>query len=206
MNTTTKLFLGGINGVGKTTLASLVQELRPLWQVVHVSKEYMKFLNLPEGAYDQLRSLPESSHRASLRQLVNNLLVAHADTPVVILDAHYVVFDQAEYPILKVGEWIKEFDGLILVEAKAEDIDQRVHHDTLVGVRQRYMSSEASSRIGIIEENLLYNRIMAQRVSDWFGVDLFIVSNANPRQAANEIINIIESSRAKGLKLNLCSN
>lgn len=197
MDTTTKFFLGGINGVGKTTLASLVQELRPLWRVIHGSKEYMKFLNLPDGAYDQLRSLPESSHRASLRQLVNNLLTAHADAPVMILDAHYVVFDQSEHPILKIGEWIKEFDGLILVEAKAEDIDKRVYRDTLVGTRHRYISGEASSRACIIEDNLLCNRAMAQRVSDWFSVDLSIVSNTDPKQAANEIINIIELHRAK---------
>lgn len=113
-----KIFLGGINGAGKTTILHRVELLSPNIKIAHGSREYMRFLGLKPNSYDRLRALPEAEHKVMLSNFITSSLQTVSSSETFIFDGHFVVFDQGESPIIKISDWIKKFDVMVLVEAE----------------------------------------------------------------------------------------
>src|SRR5665213_1727358 len=82
-------FIGGVNGVGKSTLLKRIQEKRPNdFEVISGSKLLMESLGIA-GDYDALRALSNEQKAQAWAECVNQLLEAPR-TANLLVDSHYV--------------------------------------------------------------------------------------------------------------------
>ncbi|HJP96537.1 MAG TPA: ATP-binding protein [Candidatus Saccharimonadales bacterium] len=195
-----KIFLGGINGVGKTTVLRQLGLRLPHIKIILGSKSYMHFLGLVPNDYEGLRSLPEKEHQVKLRKFIKKHIRGASKQQTFIFDGHFVVFDQGSAPITKVADWIKDFDLMILLEASPSDIYNRVFYDQKNNIRQRsYMIDDKELAIDVIQKRLNYTRNVANRSSEWFNVPLLVVSNDEIDLTVQTIIDYIGDENATNI-------
>lgn len=120
-------FVGGVNGVGKTTLLKKIAETQPGFVVVKGSEELMKWLGIP-GDYEALRALPDEQKREEWARCLERLFEANQGRSLLV-DGHYLnLIDGVVTSVM--GEWACRFDAFVLVTAPTVDILRRIDKDS----------------------------------------------------------------------------
>ncbi|HSX42300.1 MAG TPA: ATP-binding protein [Candidatus Saccharimonadales bacterium] len=139
-------FVGGVNGVGKSTLLDAIAKKSSNFRVVKGSEELMRWLGIP-GDYDALRALPREKKRVEWVKCLEKLLDDHYGHDLLV-DAHYLnMIDGVVTEV--VGEWIAWFDAAVLVTAPPAEILKRIEGDR---ARERGLfRSDESDKLGVLE-------------------------------------------------------
>lgn len=119
-----RFFLGGVNGAGKTTLLQKIKEVRPEFETVKGSQEYMRFLGI-EGDYEKLRALPDEVKDQKLSEMLKELFAKY---PNLVFDAHYLNLVRGEIKMVT-GPWLQDFDAMFLLKVSPETILKRMGAD-----------------------------------------------------------------------------
>lgn len=188
------IFITGINGVGKTSVTDALKKELVNIEVVHSSSEYMSFLGIDKGNYNALRSITEKQHRKALRDFINQLIERNKKKTLII-DGHLIVFDQGNSPIIKISDWIKHFDMIILLQTEPYITYNRVKKDQESNIRTRTYELGADPEIvrQIIQKRQNMTENIATRASEWFNIPIYIVHNNNLKRTIKNVVNIINS-------------
>lgn len=130
-------FLGGVNGVGKTTILNSLLEANPNFELFKGSAKLMARLNLQPGDYTGLRALPDELKEMEVSAMMEEVLAEGKpeDSPLII-DAHYINYKRGEMRDAT-GPWMRHLSCLFVIEAPAEIILQRANEDLESGKRSR---------------------------------------------------------------------
>ncbi|OGZ37922.1 MAG: hypothetical protein A3A94_03185 [Candidatus Portnoybacteria bacterium RIFCSPLOWO2_01_FULL_43_11] len=119
-------FVGGINGVGKTSIVKKLSKTVPI-QELHGTTELMKWLGIAVGDYDTLRKIPENLKEKALEEFFCDLAADHSKR-ITMVTAHYVkIFNGRITP--SYGPWYNYCDALILIISPPESILRRIIND-----------------------------------------------------------------------------
>lgn len=120
-----RIYVGGVNAVGKSTLLKKVSE-RLGYEYVHVTTGLMQHLGIP-GDYEKLRALTQKERDDGLRQYLTELLQDEQKKDV-ILDTHYLCLVRGKIERVT-DEWLRLADVLVLVSAPLDDVWNRIAAD-----------------------------------------------------------------------------
>ena len=120
-----KVFVGGINGVGKTTTLNMVATSLGM-KHIKGSSLMMEYIGFP-GDYEKLRSLSKEQQDKLWSECAEALLSGNFGDSF-LLDAHYLSLNRGKINAT-VGDWINNFDAIILLSAPIESIWQRITAD-----------------------------------------------------------------------------
>jgi adenylate kinase len=118
-----KIFIGGLNAVGKSTILKIVAE-KLGFKYIHITSGLMDSLDIV-GDYQKLNALTQAERDVALNGYVKKLLTEDGD---LLLDGHYFTLVKGNVTQIT-GPWIKDIDRLILVSASTEDIWNRIQKD-----------------------------------------------------------------------------
>jgi len=118
-----KIYLGGVNAVGKTTVAKETAKKLGI-SYIHATKGLMDYLGISND-YEKLRALTQEERDTALGVYVESLL-SIGDS--FLLDGHYLGLVRGEVNRIT-GSWITGFDRLILVSASTDDVWNRINND-----------------------------------------------------------------------------
>ena len=118
-------FVGGVNGVGKTTLLDAIAKTQPGFRVVKGSNVLMDYLGIP-GDYEALRTLPQEEKIDQFGRCLEGIFSHQNENTLV--DAHYLNLIRDEV-YMATGEWLCHFNALVLVTAPTRQILGRIRRD-----------------------------------------------------------------------------
>jgi adenylate kinase len=121
------IFLGGINGTGKTTLISELGK-NDKFRVLYGSDLLMEKLGISKGDYDSLRMLSRERIQKALNKMLKDLLSPPSDKQYLVFTGHYIDFHEGRLE-RNVGEWISQFDTLVHLVAEPKIIAKRIGTD-----------------------------------------------------------------------------
>lgn len=121
-----KYFIGGVNGVGKTTLLLAIKKARPDFEIIKGSQHLMEYLGFP-GDYDALRTMSFDYASEKFGEMIEILLRKHEN---IIFDSHYLNLVEGVLSPPVTGEWIQKFDVLLLLDASPETVLQRIQNES----------------------------------------------------------------------------
>lgn len=142
-----KIFVGGINGAGKTTICDLAaKELG----IKHIkgSSLIMDYLGFP-GDYEKLRAQSPEQQKVAWDMCAETILT---NKDSFLLDRHYLSLNKGKIN-LRVGDWINKFDALILITAPIDDILGRIEKDLEKRDRALFSKNEEENEIKNLEEH-----------------------------------------------------
>ncbi len=190
------IYLGGINGAGKTTIAQEVRTQFPTLRILHGSAALMEQLGISAGDYDSLRKIPRKVKSQAVEEIFRNL-AAESRAHDIIVVAHYVtILNGAITPSHR--SWYSRCHKLVLVISPPEEILGRIHSDEDSGKRigRSLFGVQSSTR----QEQVIFLE-RAQRTSEQvmteaaksFRLPHFRVENLNGKKiaAVNQLVRII---------------
>jgi len=128
------IFLGGINGSGKTTVIQKLREIKSI-EVFHGTVELMKLLGIASGDYNALRRMSDDIVNEVWYNFFHNLSSLGQANEVAIVTAHYVkIFNGEIQP--SYGPWYKYCRCLIFLWSPASSILRRILRDEELGKRK----------------------------------------------------------------------
>ena len=131
-------FVGGINGVGKTTLLGAIVKKQKEFQAIKGSQYFMQWLGIKPGDYASLRSLPDNYKNKEMDKMVHWLIAQKSITNKHLLfDAHYLNIKEDTIMVTATGNWIALMDALVVVTANNDEILHRIEIDQLSHKRIR---------------------------------------------------------------------
>ena len=90
-------FIGGVNGVGKSTFLNELIARETQFRVLKGSSAFMERLGLEQGDYDSLRALPDEYKRQEFNKMMEELLTEPSnDGKILLIDAHYFHYKRGE--------------------------------------------------------------------------------------------------------------
>lgn len=119
-----KIYVGGINGAGKTTISKETAE-RLGFEYISTSKLMMEKIGRPSD-YEYLRSIP-GDEQMEIREEMFNELASQKDRNI-IADSHYLNLIRGKVNVIT-RDAIKKFDILVLISAPIEQIWNRIYKD-----------------------------------------------------------------------------
>lgn len=120
-----KIYVGGINAVGKSTLLKEAAE-RLGYRYIHATTGLLDSLGFGKD-YEKLRALTQRERDIKLGEYIRDLL--HDRGSRFLLDGHYLGLVRGEVNRLT-DSWLKDFDMLVLVSAPLGDIWRRIESDS----------------------------------------------------------------------------
>ncbi|RJR24754.1 hypothetical protein C4578_02435 [Candidatus Microgenomates bacterium] len=170
-------FVGGVNGVGKSTFLAEVSTKHPEFRVVKGSSAFMKWLNLEPGDYDSLRVLPDGYKRIELDRMMNDLLSKPStDGKIMLIDAHYFHYKRGEM-VDTTGEWLSVLDAMFVVTGDTEEVLNRIAKDSKD--RDLFPREASFEEQRVLLEKYLKKTIQkAREMSERHGVPFFVLNNA----------------------------
>lgn len=184
-------FIGGVNGVGKSTFLSEVSARHPEFQIVKSSSMFMGWLKLEPGDYDSLRALPDDYKRVEFDKMMNDLLSqSSTDGKIMLIDVHYFHYKQGEM-IDTTGSWMSIFDALFVVTGDVEEVLKRIIKDN---TKNRDLFPQG---VSLDEQRILLKKYLiktiekAREVSEKYNIPLFIINNiqGDIDKAVNSFLN-----------------
>lgn len=122
-------FIGGVNGVGKSTFLKELTEREPQFKILKGSSAFMSWLGLEQGDYEGLRALPDDYKRQEFdKMMVQVLTEPSVDGKILLVDAHYFHYKRGEM-LDTTGDWMSMMNALFVVTANCEDVFRRVSED-----------------------------------------------------------------------------
>lgn len=183
-------FIGGINGVGKTSLIEALIKSRPSWRTVSVSAELMKRLDLPN--HDALCQLPREQNIKEIGAIIQNALQVNR---VVLFDIHFLNLIEGKVYTMT-GPWLKYFTGLVLLYAPPEQIIGRLASDTKRGDRKLFKPNNKDDVLRSITDYQEATRQEFSKLAEEYHLPATIIthSNGSTARASQDLITFIETS------------
>jgi len=183
-----KIYVGGVNASGKTTLLKNVSELTR-YPVLHGASLLMEYLGCPND-YDRLRQFTDSEKDIAMCA-VNTEIAKRKEN--CLLDSHYLMLIKGEISALPL-EWFRGFDLFVLISTPTDVLWSRISADE--GSRDRQLFREGSKeeeRKQLLESFGLRTEHEFDRVRNVYGVPgLHIRNNGKDvNSATQEIVNHI---------------
>ncbi len=176
-----RLYVGGINGVGKTTVCKELASQACL-RYVHGSTLLIDSLGLKSQGELQVIDPIE---KAKLAKSV--ILPELTSYPRVVFDTHFLVKDESgNEENLFFKEYDKLFNNIVLIEALAEVIYERRKRD--------YSSRQRELNVNQIVDDQERSREIAEEIARAYGIRLIKVDNSSSgvQSAVRDIIEVIE--------------
>lgn len=169
-------FIGGVNGVGKTTFLTEVSIRYPKFRVIKGSSAFMEWLGIAQGDYKSLRALPDEYKRVEFDKMMNDLLSKPTeDGKILLIDAHYFHYKHGKM-IDTTGDWMSMLDALFVITGRTDEVFKRVSEDNKD--RDLFpddtLPEEQRELLGVYLERTIQK---AREVSKKYGVPLFILEN-----------------------------
>ena len=175
------IFLGGINGVGKTSVA---QELckRINIRALHGTTELMKSLGIAPGDYATLQNLPEVVKEQAFEDVFHSL-VGRRKKDITLVTGHYAKILQGEI-IPSYGGWYGCCDILVVLVSSPHEILYRITDDESSGKRiARNVFGESivapPERMAFLENAQHMSIKVMKRASKEFRIPSFRIKNTN---------------------------
>ncbi len=169
-------FIGGVNGVGKSTFLTEISARHPEFCVVKGSSVFMEWLGITPGDYDSLRALPDEHKRTEFDRMMNNLLTKPTeDGKVMLIDAHYFHYKRGEM-VDTTGDWVSMLEALFVITGEVEEVFKRVSEDT----KDRDLfphGTTTDEQRGLLRGYLDVTIQKAQEISKEHGVPFFVINN-----------------------------
>lgn len=175
-------YVTGINGSGKTTVLKAIAG-KTNFKIIAASQELIKFLGIE--TYEQLRAIPQDQVLERYAMMVSGLLERHKNENL-LFDTHLLNLTNGRI-IDRTGPWIGRFDGLILIDANAEQVWRRVEADD---ARERALFPENfdnGQKFKLLKEYSAATRERFVQVADKYRLPNKIITN---RQ--NEVATAVE--------------
>ncbi len=118
-------YVVGVNGSGKTSLLKAISVHTGI-EVVHGTAELMKYLSIP-GDYAALRAMNQDEVLMKWGETAQHLLKEYDSKPF-LLDTHILNLTNGTI-IRRDGEWIQNYDALVLIKAEPKTILARISQD-----------------------------------------------------------------------------
>lgn len=173
-----RYFLGGINGVGKTTFLTEIQSLKLGFSVIRTSLKLFEWLDIPLGDYSKLRALPATYKNIQLENMMYSILkddfYNNKDT---IIEAHYLNLNMgAIYETI--GQWVSEIDAFILINSEIKIVWNRIKNDSSNRNRDLFpINSTKSEQIALLEKYATLTKLKAKEISCQYKIPLLIIEN-----------------------------
>ena len=184
-----KYFIGGINGSGKSNFITNLTDVRPDYETIDGSKDFMKWLGF-DGDYERLRKLDPAIKDAKLSEFISQTLNnSQAETLVYI--GHYIILVRGEI-IDITREWLARFDGIVLITAKPEIILSRINKDA--HDRDRALFKEGTTEEGALKtlkDYQLKEHVSFLDLADKYGIPSLVVDNSD-NLVANTVFDFLQ--------------
>ncbi len=120
-------YVGGINGVGKTSLLQGIAKKDNRFSHIKGSTLLMCRLGIRDGDYESLRNLSTELKNKEFGEIVKSLKSDKNHN--ILIDAHFInLINGKEYRV--VDSWISYVDVLVLVEANENEVMNRILKDS----------------------------------------------------------------------------
>lgn len=123
-------YLGGVNGVGKTTFEHHLMTSHPeRFEVVHGAGKLMQYLGLQPGDYAGLRATARNVKAEAFANLVADL-TKDTDGRSKILSTHFAILTQGQIEWNRKEPWLSNnVDALVLLRAPLGELFARITAD-----------------------------------------------------------------------------
>jgi len=172
------IFLGGVSGVGKSSVAKEIAIKLPV-MALDGSSELMRHLNIPEGDYENLRNIAEVIKERAMQEIFCQISQYYrAETAVIT--GHFVKVLNGQI-MSSYGLWYSYCAHLILIECDGSAILDRINDDQSNSKRiQRSLFNYDQSlgeRISLIEDAQRASYEIMMQASKEFCVPAIRVKN-----------------------------
>ena len=121
-----KIYIGGLNAVGKSTLLKKAADQLG-FTYVHATSGLLNHLGFGKD-YEKLRALSQHERDIALAQYIESLFTENNRGKSILVDGHYLSLVRGKIDQVT-GPWIGKFDALALISAPIEDIWRRIEAD-----------------------------------------------------------------------------
>lgn len=198
MNKEKTYFIGGINGVGKTTLIKEIGNRYNDFEVVRGSQCFMQWLGIEPGDYVALRSLPDDFKDKEMDKMMKWLLTQNPErSKHLLFDAHFLNIKQDSI-INATGDWIGMMDALLVVTANNDEILTRIKSDEMSNGRTRPIfrpNADVGQKLELLKSYQEKTLEAAKSLSLKYCLPLIEIRNQNGKieEAVNNFINFHQS-------------
>ncbi|HSW65654.1 MAG TPA: hypothetical protein VLI54_00755 [Bacillota bacterium] len=193
-------FVGGINGVGKSTIVRELVAAEPSLEHIHTTSLIMQWLGIAPGDYEHLQSLPEA-HKTEQNQLMltHHLGVAGQQYRQLVLDSHYLHILEGRTSQLITGDWPRFLGALVLIEADVESIHERISCDSPTRRRPLFLpGTTAAQQIDALSDYKRETREEFEAIATRFSLPHHIIeNNGDPATACNNLLAIHQELTGK---------
>ncbi|MCD6270515.1 hypothetical protein J7J23_01905 [bacterium] len=171
-------FIGGVNGVGKTSIIREVVTISPSVLAVDGAKELMKRLNINNDNYDKLRNMPDELVEKALISLFR--LLSQRKNKDVLITGHYVkIFNDKITP--SIGPWYRYCDVLMLIYSNPEAIIRHIFYDEVSKKRiGRSLFKKTQPSILIKDAQIKSAEVMT-KIAKEFKIPFYYIKNIENR-------------------------
>ncbi len=179
------VFIGGINGSGKTTILNILKT-RTNIPCFEGSHNMMKMLGI-ETNYDLLRNF---SHEQKNNAQVESFKNISESSDRAIATSHFVKVWNGVVTE-SVGDWYDYCKVFVHVNVNPADILKRIHSENRE--RNLFAADDISDaeKIRFLTQAQERSLDVARRVSKEYGTPLVIIENGSLDQAVEQILNIL---------------
>lgn len=177
-------FIGGINGVGKTSITNFLAEESSEIKVLSGTEELMKRLGIKVGDYEKLRMVTEKEKDEAFADFFFDLKKSYQENDVVLVTGHYVkTLNGRITPSF--GPWYGLCDAAILVVSEPKVILERILRDESEGSRVNrnlfgidFSTEEKAQCLNAAQ--VLSSEVLA-RAEREYGIPVFRIENPEGR-------------------------
>lgn len=190
-------FIGGVNGVGKTSVIKRVADKSQKVLIIDGAKELMKKLGI-ENNYDKLRKIPDELINKSLIDLFISLS-RKSDKRKALFAGHYIkILNGKISPSF--GQWYKYCKALFFLNGDPKDIVRRISCDELnrKRINRSIFSTDQISfneRVSFIKKAQNISRDMAMITAKIFDKSFYVLENKEGflGNTSDDLLEIINS-------------
>lgn len=190
------IYLGGINGVGKTTIAQEVSKRFPAMRILHGSVALMELLGVSEGDYDSLRKISKKAKHQAVEKIFRSLATESPDRDILVVVHYVTILNGIITPSHK--SWYSRYQKLVLIVSPPEKILNRISSDknsdrragrSLFGVRP----STRQEQVMLLERAQRTSEQVMMKAAEDFHLPYFHLENPNGKKTAviNQLARVI---------------
>lgn len=179
------IFLGGINGSGKSTVAGEVSKRTGL-PFFEGSKELMRELELQEEDYIELRKMSEKKKKEAFERVFRRISEMSADKKAIIT-GHFVKVLNGEITKFS-GPWFNFCSDLFHITSEPRVILDRIKKDEMSGTKHRAVEGDAENPEKFITEAQIESlKCLQEAVQQYCSVAHVVDNNKDLSKTISEI-------------------